>query len=367
MAIISLDVFERVKLMKNNDNNSKELPSKLIFDKLNTEKKKPEFVDPGLYNKSRDLSKSLDGTMNNSILADTPNFYKHNGTSMENSGYFIIPRIVTTDPRYKSARIKYQKVLHILFENAAYAATTHAIGTETINIAIGQLCITVRKFAELCNEGVKFKDDFVDKNTIERASHFWARCGFVRQEVIHDKTLLTITVPAFYRKEKKLSETISETEVRQNRDTKEEYKEDKEDNISSSKGTFVPSEFATSLLSDFYSSLFISIPDFPRDKAKKTKTQYQAADRLLKKYKLEVIKEVIEYAHIPRGFWIKFVHSMTYLEKKFVTLQEQIRSPLNKNIIQNKTSSHNNPLFQPKEQKPLTYKNKISFNTEKKK
>lgn len=212
----------------------KELQSKTNFAMV-IENKKPESDNSGYDKNLRDSAdESSDGLLNNPIIADPSYFYNKNGTAMENSGYFIIPRSVTSDPRYQGARLKYQKVLHILFENVAFAPTTHAIGSEIVQIGIGQLCISIRGLMDLCNEGVKFKEDKVDKNVIERASHFWARCGFVRQEVRHDKTILTITVPSFYDRKKKVSETPSETGERQNRDSKEEDKELKEDNIISS-------------------------------------------------------------------------------------------------------------------------------------
>lgn len=214
------------------------------------EKIKPESGNSGLGTiNSLDSWRESDknGTSHTPILPDAPNLYKHNGVLMENLGYFIIPRSVTSDPRYKSARLKYKHVLQVLFESVAFAPTTHAIGTEVIPIAIGQFCVSVRGLMDLCNMGVKYKEDMVDKNIIERASQFWRKCGFVRQEVRHGKILITITVPDFYDRLKKKTETESETKPRQNRDTKEEDKEDKEDNISldavaSSDSAIAPSE-----------------------------------------------------------------------------------------------------------------------------
>lgn len=215
--------------------NQERLSSKKKNDRVGPQIKKPESGNSGSSKKNRDsLHESADGTTDNSIIADRPNFYNNYGIAMENFGYFILPRSVTSDPRYQGARLKYQKVLFIIFENVAFAPTTHAISTEIIPIQIGQLCVSERNLMDLCNEGVKYKEDKIDKNIAHRAVHFWSRCGFVRQEVIHDKTLLTITVPGFYERNKKTSEPASEAEVRQNRTSKEEYKEDKEDNIISS-------------------------------------------------------------------------------------------------------------------------------------
>lgn len=220
-------------ILLNQENDSRELQTNRNFDTV-IETRKPESGNSGfrITNSLDSCSESgKNGNHYTPILSDSPNLYKHNGVLMENLGYFIIPRSVTSDPRYKSARLKYKHVLHILFENAAFAPTTHAIGTEVVPIAIGQFCISVRGLMDLCNNGVKYKEDMVDKNIIERASHFWRKCGFVRQEVRHGKILITITIPDFYDRYKKKTETETETKPRQNRDTKEEYKELKEDNI----------------------------------------------------------------------------------------------------------------------------------------
>lgn len=312
------------------------------------EKKKSESENSDFDSKFLDpwRESARNGENCNTILSDCQNLYKHNGMSMENLGYFIIPRSVTSDPRYKGARLKYKHVLHILFENVAFSPTTHAVGTEIININIGQFCVTIRGLAEICNQGVKHEEDKIDRNTIHRAIRFFEKCQFVRQEVRQGKTLLTITVQEFYDRLKKRSETTTETKARQDRDIKEEDKELKEynNNISASldpeipkkpkkeETPYVASSLATQLLDEFFSSLLSSIPDFPKEKLRKTKSQLQAADRLLKTHTIDALRAIIQYAHRPGDFWIKYVHSLTYLEKKIVTLKEQIKNPVNRSI-----------------------------------
>ena len=356
MAVIDIKEVSRL-------NGTQILHSKANFDTIKRiEKKRPEFVDSGTLN-NRDSDESAKLALDNPSLAESPNFYKHNGYVVENSGYFSFPRSISEDPRYKGARLKYKHVLHIILENAAFGKTTHSIGLEIINIEIGQLCISERWLVELCNQGVKFKDDMVDKNTVRRAVHFFSRCGFVNHKVIHDKTLITVTVPEFYMKIKKESEPASEPEVNQKRTTKETDKTDKVDNISTKKeGTFVPSEFATSLLTEFYSSLFLSIPDYPKDSARKTKAQYEAADRIGKKANgdMELIRKVIAYAHVPGGFWISHVHSVTYLDKKFVSLVQQMRGQGMKPMNGQKPESLHNKSFN-KDTSPKKYNNTYDF------
>ena len=81
---------------------------------------------------------------------------------------------------------------------------------------------------DLCNQGVKHQEDLVDKNIIERSIAFWVKCGFVRQEVRHGKTIITITVREFYKKGEYPYETGCETLPRQDRDTKVTREQNKE-------------------------------------------------------------------------------------------------------------------------------------------
>lgn len=203
------------------------LQRKGIFDIVaSIEKKKPETLTPGFFNKNDSVNESVTMELDKPILAESPNYYKDYGGSMQNKGYFIIHRSITNDSRYKSAPIKYQKVLHKIIEHAAFAKTSHSIGTELINIEIGQLCVSERWLVNLCNDGVKFKEDLIDKNIVHRAVHFFCECGFLNHKVIqfvnhkvnhlvnhivnHSKTLLTVLIPESYKKEKTQSEPASE-------------------------------------------------------------------------------------------------------------------------------------------------------------
>ncbi len=225
------------------ERNLNRLQTNVVFDTVE-EKKKPGSRNPDYLTNSLDSTheSASSGTINNPSLSDVPNLYKQNGNSVENLGYFIFPRSVANDPRFLSARLKYQKVLWILFEYAAFSPTTHAVGPKKINIEIGQFCVTVRGLAEICNQGVKHEEDKLDRNIIVRAISYFEKCHFVRQEVRHGKMLLSITVPEFYDRMKKRSETTSETKARQDRDSKEEDKELKEDNIFNPSVAVAPSE-----------------------------------------------------------------------------------------------------------------------------
>lgn len=212
----------------------KELHSNRNFDRVEIQtKKRPESSTNSGNHKLDSVGESGQVDASNSTIPNPPNSYKDYGTVVENSGFFSFPRSISNDPRYRGSRLKYKHVLHTILENAVFRDTTHSIGTEEIEVKIGQFCVTVRGLVELCNKGVRFKEDLVDKNIVERASHFWRTCGFVRQEVRHGKILITVTVPDFYIKQKQESETGSETKPRLNRDSKETHETHETLNISS--------------------------------------------------------------------------------------------------------------------------------------
>ncbi len=160
---------------------------------------------------------------------------------MISNGFVPVPRSVLTDPRYKSARLKYQKVLWVIFEIVAFKRTSHSIRTKLIQIERGQFLISERKLVELCNLEVIFEEDKIDKNTVHRSIAYWKGCGFVNQEVNHGKNILTITVPEFYESGKTDSEPESEFKVNQQRTTKEQRKEQREEiRKDNDRGTSVP-------------------------------------------------------------------------------------------------------------------------------
>lgn len=148
---------------------------------------------------------------------------------MSYEGHIEFPRSLYNNPHWKSMRNKYQKVFTTLLFNFRFKEKEFKIGQEIIKIQPGQFCSSIRNLIELCNEGVKFKEDKVDKNIVSRAVSLFARIGFVRHEVRQGKSIFTVTFPELYDYFKSVSETASETKVRQKRDTKEESKNDNND------------------------------------------------------------------------------------------------------------------------------------------
>ncbi len=147
------------------------------------------------------------------ILLDDPISDNKKDTPMNNDGFFAIPRSVSNDPRYQGARLKYKHVLHVLMENVAYSRRKYAIDCKIFNIEIGQICISEIQLVNLCNQGVRFKEDKVDKNIVHRAIRFWSQCGYLIHDKIFDKNLLTIKMAGFYSCKEKISKTSSEPQA----------------------------------------------------------------------------------------------------------------------------------------------------------
>lgn len=99
---------------------------------------------------------------------------------------------------------------------------------------------------------------------------------------------------------------------------KEERKKKNEKNIEYSLG-------AAALLADFSSSILLALPKFNIKKLTPTKANGKALDRLFEAYGEERVRQVINFAHA-HTFWIQYVHTPVYLEKKFETLLLQMEA-----------------------------------------
>jgi hypothetical protein len=176
-------------------------------------------------------------TLTNPTISSSPDLYNRNGEFMSDEGFIKLPRSLLTDPIWKGMRDKYRKVFITLLIHTSYKKNSFGIGSNRIKIEPGQFCTSIRNLVDLCNDGVRFKEDLVDKNIVERSVSLFTRVGLVRQEVRHQKSILTITQPELYKHFQIQCETQSETEPRHNRDTNEERKEVR------SKSTFIKEAF----------------------------------------------------------------------------------------------------------------------------
>jgi len=232
MHVDTVIVTDDADLYKNCD----EYESNTLISKENlnrvVEIKKPECGSPGF--KTNDSDESEYNETCKLTISDSPNSYKNYGELMseKENGFVKFPRSVLSDPRYKGARLKYQKVLHIIFENVVFRKTPYAIGTKLIKVDVGQFCVSQRKLMEICNEYVKYEEDLLDRSTIRRAIDYWTSCQFVTHNSTQGKTVLTVTLPEFYISQNTQFDPGLDHKPTHDRPTKEEREEREEEYIS---------------------------------------------------------------------------------------------------------------------------------------
>lgn len=239
-------VFTHVS--KTEDLGINELQTKRDFDNVGEPSLESAEETTDSSNNTRDSGESYYEQNCKFIVANSPDFRNKNGDTMsfsndsitENSffsdesprSFIKIPRSLFNDPRWKGMREKYKKVFFTLLFHASFTKKTYAIGPNLITINPGQFCTSIRNLMELCNDEVKYQEDKVDKNIVERSVSLFTKFGLVRHEVIHGKSVITITQRELYDHFQNQCDTASETKVRLNRDTNEEYKNvKKEDNV----------------------------------------------------------------------------------------------------------------------------------------
>jgi len=132
-------------------------------------------------------------------------------------GFIKIPRSFLRDPLWRDLTPTYKCIFLTLLELAVYKPTKFDDAGNIVDLTPGQVCISIRQLAKLCGHGIS-------KNDIERALTKFLKYEFVRQEVRHFKSVITICFLESYEQEKNQSETGKETSLRQFRDSFETQK-----------------------------------------------------------------------------------------------------------------------------------------------
>lgn len=192
---------------------AKELPTKDSFCNVAQKIAKPEFSDSGYEKNVKNPASEADKIeLSTPILSETLDSYNGKYLPMkENPSFLKIYRAHVESYLFQSSRLKYKHVLQTIWYNIRYKEGTYYSNGKIIQVMPGQLCISLRDLVDLCNKNVKFKDDMVDKNTVERAlSHFFLTCQFVRHEVRHGVSIITVIEPSTCDKNNCLSETTGE-------------------------------------------------------------------------------------------------------------------------------------------------------------
>lgn len=130
--------------------------------------------------------------------------------------FIQIPESLLEHPSVVNAPVAQRWVLICIIQDVCFLPCKHDDHGQTIDLEIGQMATTIRRFAQEKN---------IDKNDVERAFKRFFKVGILRQEVRHIKTIITITHKETYERIKRYSETLSETKVRQERDKSETQKE----------------------------------------------------------------------------------------------------------------------------------------------
>lgn len=106
---------------------------------------------------------------------------------MNKETYFRIPDSLFNDPLFYDARHSHQIIFLRMIRLAAFMPKQHDIRGNIITIQPGQLCYSLIKIAELSGKHSS-KDDV--EGTLK---YFEKKCQFLLHEVLHRKSLITIT------------------------------------------------------------------------------------------------------------------------------------------------------------------------------
>lgn len=205
----------------------KQLQTKVNFDRVWEETKKPEIPVSG-YDEIPSSAELDKIAVDKPILPQSPNLYKQSGDFVQSEGFIKMPRSLLSDPEWQSLKLKQRHVFLTLLEEVQYTQKNYNVNFNPIVVMPGQLFVTLRALVEMCNKKVKNKDDKVDLAFVQRSVSIFMRVGWTIQEVIHGRTLFTITYPELYEHFKILGDTNFESNSIQTRYTNEERKERQE-------------------------------------------------------------------------------------------------------------------------------------------
>jgi hypothetical protein len=143
---------------------------------------------------------------------------------MSNSiGYIRIPRSLLENELWTDLSPAYRDVFLVILQHVCFLPRKFDDHGVILNLKPGQVCATIREIVGWCGK-------HGDKNIVERSIKKLIYLGFLRQEVRHKKSILTITDIDTYELNKEYSDKRSETKLRQDRD-KIETQTDNVDNV----------------------------------------------------------------------------------------------------------------------------------------
>lgn len=139
-----------------------------------------------------------------------------------NEGFIKLPRSLLKDPLWKDLPLSYQHVFLVILEHVCYRPQKFDDHGHIIELQIGQMCASLREIRKLCGKYIKLWD-------VERGIDKLILCQFVRQEVRHRKSIITITHLDTYNIILNECATTSGTNLRQTCDINKEVKKEKKE------------------------------------------------------------------------------------------------------------------------------------------
>lgn len=144
-------------------------------------------------------------------------------SDQHSKGFFKIPRSLRDHPQYESAHVIHRHILHTIIEHCSWKPRKFDDHLVVLDIAPGELCISLRELADLCGPGC-------NKNWVVGAIKWFTRPYFgltsiLRQEVRHIRQVITVTHKDTYDQIIYGGQTGGPIALRQPSDTKENPKQ----------------------------------------------------------------------------------------------------------------------------------------------
>lgn len=170
---------------------------------VTAEKENPELDGSGFLCSATNETNKIPSIIADSSILDNKEFAM-------TSGYIRIPRSLLTDPLWETLSLKHQMIFMKILELACYKPRKFDDHGHIIDLEIGQICISERELKSKCHPQISRID-------IQRSYVKLILVGFLRQEVSHKKSVLTITHKDTYDLIKKASEPRNEPNLSQTR------------------------------------------------------------------------------------------------------------------------------------------------------
>lgn len=231
--------------------------------------------------------------------------------SVKTPPHIRIPKSLLDDPLWIDLPPAYKEVFMVILKNVLWKAPQKFDDYgKIIEIQIGQICISEADLLAKCGK-------FITSNDVQRSILKMKMYGFLSQEVIHRRNVLTIIHPDTYDLLKKASDPRSDPILIQSRSNLDPVLNKEGKKGKKEKSIYSPSAEAAALLIFFNQSIKKFIPEVPEpDESEKAA---KPLDDLLKSYSQAEIQKTIAFAHMD-DFWSTHVHTTNYLKVKFSKL-----------------------------------------------